>query len=177
MPSWIRAVILPLSGLLLSLPAAADVKARSCSEVRQAYGAKGFSLADIPYQEIAGKRGRRPGARGSPGRQRGSVSLPPVAQLVLTFRGWLPGSPRPRVRAAEAGPVPAAGGRCACPPPHCVHTREHPRPSRLLPRPASSLAGPEPSRTERTGDGCGATASEGGDPSGAPIASPSPEQT
>lgn len=55
MPSWIRAVILPLSGLLLSLPAAADVKARSCSEVRQAYGAKGFSLADIPYQEIAGE--------------------------------------------------------------------------------------------------------------------------
>ncbi|KAH0517329.1 Glypican-6 [Microtus ochrogaster] len=55
MPSWIRAVILPLSGLLLSLPAAADVKARSCNEVRQAYGAKGFSLTDIPYQEIAGE--------------------------------------------------------------------------------------------------------------------------
>ncbi|KAB1267485.1 Glypican-6 [Camelus dromedarius] len=53
MPSWIGAVILPLSGLLLSLPAGADVKARSCGEVRQAYGAKGFSLADIPYQEIA----------------------------------------------------------------------------------------------------------------------------
>lgn len=58
MSSWIGAVILPLSGLLLSLPAGADVKARSCGEVRQAYGAKGFSLADIPYQEIAGKRGR-----------------------------------------------------------------------------------------------------------------------
>lgn len=55
MPSWIGAVILPLSGLLLALPArAADVKARSCGEVRQAYGAKGFSLADVPYQEIAG---------------------------------------------------------------------------------------------------------------------------
>ena len=49
MPSWIGAVILPLSGLLLSLPARAEVKARSCGEVRQAYGAKGFSLADIPY--------------------------------------------------------------------------------------------------------------------------------
>ncbi|XP_006089902.1 glypican-6 [Myotis lucifugus] len=55
MPSWIGAVILPLSGLLLSLPAGADVKARSCGEVRQAYSAKGFSLADIPYQEIAGE--------------------------------------------------------------------------------------------------------------------------
>ncbi|DAA23798.1 TPA: glypican 6 [Bos taurus] len=55
MPSWIGAVILPLSGLLLSLPARAEVKARSCGEVRQAYGAKGFSLADIPYQEIAGE--------------------------------------------------------------------------------------------------------------------------
>lgn len=48
-------MILPLSGLLLSLPAGAEVKARSCGEVRQAYGAKGFSLADIPYQEIAGE--------------------------------------------------------------------------------------------------------------------------
>uniref|UniRef100_A0AC11ESN7 Uncharacterized protein n=1 Tax=Ovis aries TaxID=9940 RepID=A0AC11ESN7_SHEEP len=55
MPFWIGAVILPLSGLLLSLPARAEVKARSCGEVRQAYGAKGFSLADIPYQEIAGE--------------------------------------------------------------------------------------------------------------------------
>ncbi|XP_077014647.1 glypican-6 [Tamandua tetradactyla] len=55
MVSWIWAVIFPLSGLLLSLPARADVKARSCGEVRQAYGAKGFSLADIPYQEIAGE--------------------------------------------------------------------------------------------------------------------------
>ncbi|KAL8189872.1 UNVERIFIED_CONTAM: hypothetical protein K2H54_024306 [Gekko kuhli] len=32
---------------------AADGKARSCGEVRQAYGAKGFSLANIPFQEIA----------------------------------------------------------------------------------------------------------------------------
>lgn len=68
MPSWIGAVILPLSGLLLSLPAGADVKARSCGEVRQAYGAKGFSLADIPYQEIAGKRGRAAQAGCSPRR-------------------------------------------------------------------------------------------------------------
>lgn len=131
MPSWIWAVILPLSGLLLTLPAAADVKARSCSEVRQAYGAKGFSLADIPYQEIAGKRG--PGARCSPERRRGALSLPPVAQLVLTFYGCLPGTPRSCMQAPEADPVFRAGGRCACPPPHCVHTREHPRPSPLAP--------------------------------------------
>ena len=72
MPSWIGAVILPLSGLLLSLPARAEVKARSCGEVRQAYGAKGFSLADIPYQEIAGKRGRAARAGCSPRRPPGS---------------------------------------------------------------------------------------------------------
>ncbi|XP_039193576.1 glypican-6 isoform X1 [Crotalus tigris] len=43
-------------GLLLSLRAgAADVKARSCGEVREAYKAKGFSLVNIPYQEIAGE--------------------------------------------------------------------------------------------------------------------------
>lgn len=89
MTAWIRAVILPLSGLLLSLPAGADVKARSCGEVRQAYGAKGFSLADIPYQEIAGKLGaagagcrpRQPPVPQAAGR--------PVAELVFTFsRGW-----------------------------------------------------------------------------------------
>ncbi|KAK2522266.1 hypothetical protein Q9233_010576 [Columba guinea] len=47
-----------LAGLLLLLlpPAAAGTegKARSCGEVRQAYSAKGFSLASVPYQEIAG---------------------------------------------------------------------------------------------------------------------------
>ncbi|MBN3295389.1 GPC6 protein, partial [Amia calva] len=35
----------------------ADVKARSCSEVRQAYTAKGFSLVNVPHQEISGKDG------------------------------------------------------------------------------------------------------------------------
>uniref|UniRef100_A0A8V0XF69 Glypican 6 n=1 Tax=Gallus gallus TaxID=9031 RepID=A0A8V0XF69_CHICK len=49
-----------LAGLLLLLlppPAAAgtESKARSCGEVRQAYSAKGFSLASVPYQEIAGE--------------------------------------------------------------------------------------------------------------------------
>lgn len=97
MPSWIRALILPLSGLLLSLPAAADVKARSCSEVRQAYGAKGFSLADIPYQEIAGKRGRQlPG--GDPLQPReatGSLPLPPCCSLAAHFPpGGSWGTPR-----------------------------------------------------------------------------------
>uniref|UniRef100_A0ACB8FJJ0 Uncharacterized protein n=1 Tax=Sphaerodactylus townsendi TaxID=933632 RepID=A0ACB8FJJ0_9SAUR len=37
---------------------AADGKARGCGEVRQAYGAKGFSLANSPYQEIAGLTGK-----------------------------------------------------------------------------------------------------------------------
>ncbi|KAK9401713.1 glypican-6 [Crotalus adamanteus] len=61
-------------GLLLSLRAgAADVKARSCGEVREAYKAKGFSLVNIPYQEIAGKEGIR-GAGGEWARGE-SVSL------------------------------------------------------------------------------------------------------
>lgn len=92
MPSWIGAVILPLSGLLLSLPAGADVKARSCGEVRQAYGAKGFSLADIPYQEIAGKRGRgrgrlQPSAAARPTGPPGALLLPPVAELLVSTFG------------------------------------------------------------------------------------------
>ncbi|XP_044293699.1 glypican-6 [Varanus komodoensis] len=50
------ALLWALPGLLLSLCAgAADVKARSCGEVREAYKAKGFSLLNIPYQEIAGE--------------------------------------------------------------------------------------------------------------------------
>ncbi|KYO39475.1 hypothetical protein Y1Q_0021116 [Alligator mississippiensis] len=48
-------LLLLLLLLLLSLAAGADGKARSCAEVRQAYGAKGFSLGNIPYQEIAGQ--------------------------------------------------------------------------------------------------------------------------
>ena len=40
--------------LLLSLSCAGESKARSCSEVRQAYNAKGFSLVNVPHQEISG---------------------------------------------------------------------------------------------------------------------------
>ncbi|CAI7935177.1 Hypothetical predicted protein, partial [Podarcis lilfordi] len=54
MVPWIGALLGALLGLLLSLRAgAADAKARSCGEVREAYKAKGFSLLNIPYQEIA----------------------------------------------------------------------------------------------------------------------------
>lgn len=102
MPSWIRAVILPLSGLLLSLPAAADVKARSCSEVRQAYGAKGFSLADIPYQEIAGKRGRGPGVPAAAPGGGGASSPSPCCSLGAHFLRMPPGDP--------ASPHPGGGG-------------------------------------------------------------------
>ncbi|OCT95470.1 hypothetical protein XELAEV_180131531mg, partial [Xenopus laevis] len=47
--------VLCWGAVLLSLCTGADVRARSCSEVRQAYSAKGFSLASVPYQEIAGE--------------------------------------------------------------------------------------------------------------------------
>ncbi|XP_071345229.1 glypican-6a isoform X1 [Trachinotus anak] len=40
---------------LLSLSSAGESKARSCSEVRQAYNANGFSLVDVPHQEISGE--------------------------------------------------------------------------------------------------------------------------
>ncbi|XP_036396243.1 glypican-6-like [Megalops cyprinoides] len=40
---------------VLSLSVGADLKARSCSEVRQAYTAKGFSLVNVPHQEISGE--------------------------------------------------------------------------------------------------------------------------
>lgn len=63
----------------------------------------------------------------------------------------------------------------------CAHTREHPRPLprslRLLPRPATSVAGLESAPAGRAGDGREETAREGRELSGAPIASPSPGQT
>nr|XP_043886773.1 glypican-6-like [Solea senegalensis] len=40
---------------LLSLSSGGESKARSCSEVRQAYNAKGFSLDNVPHQEISGE--------------------------------------------------------------------------------------------------------------------------
>lgn len=44
-----------LSVLSLSYYAAGEGKARSCSDVRQAYSAKGFSLVNVPHQEISGE--------------------------------------------------------------------------------------------------------------------------
>nr|XP_003218733.1 PREDICTED: glypican-6 isoform X4 [Anolis carolinensis] len=58
MVPWIGAqlwALLPPLLLLSLLAAAAEVKARGCGEVREAYKAKGFSLVNIPYQEIAGE--------------------------------------------------------------------------------------------------------------------------
>uniref|UniRef100_A0A667WVL3 Glypican 6a n=1 Tax=Myripristis murdjan TaxID=586833 RepID=A0A667WVL3_9TELE len=40
---------------VLSLSFGGESKARSCSEVRQAYNAKGFSLVNVPHQEISGE--------------------------------------------------------------------------------------------------------------------------
>ncbi|KAJ1116065.1 hypothetical protein NDU88_004284 [Pleurodeles waltl] len=51
---WIG-VLLLLWSALPPLTDGADVKPRSCGEVRQAYSAKGFSLASVPFQEIAGE--------------------------------------------------------------------------------------------------------------------------
>ncbi|XP_078258458.1 glypican-6a [Rhinoraja longicauda] len=54
--SWIIAVVAGLFSLtVLYDSVVADAKGQTCSEVRQAYGAKGFSLGNIPYQEISGE--------------------------------------------------------------------------------------------------------------------------
>ncbi|XP_038674711.1 glypican-6a isoform X2 [Scyliorhinus canicula] len=54
--SWISALLPVLCTLTVFCDSVlADVKARTCSEVRQAYSAKGFSLSNIPYQEISGE--------------------------------------------------------------------------------------------------------------------------
>lgn len=50
----LQVALCTLSVLSLS-NAAGESKARSCSEVRQAYSAKGFSLVNVPHQEISGE--------------------------------------------------------------------------------------------------------------------------
>ncbi|KAL4635757.1 glypican-6 [Arapaima gigas] len=47
------ALLCALSALCVSV--GAELKARSCGEVRQAYTSKGFSLANVPHQEISGE--------------------------------------------------------------------------------------------------------------------------
>ncbi|XP_019935238.2 glypican-6-like isoform X1 [Paralichthys olivaceus] len=51
----LQVALCTLPMLLLSLSCAGESKARSCSEVRQAYNAKGFSLVNVPHQEISGE--------------------------------------------------------------------------------------------------------------------------
>ncbi|CAF99732.1 unnamed protein product, partial [Tetraodon nigroviridis] len=51
---WRLQVAFSIASVLLSLSSAAESKARSCSEVRQAYSAQGFSLVNVPHQEIPG---------------------------------------------------------------------------------------------------------------------------
>ncbi|XP_056593548.1 glypican-6a isoform X1 [Triplophysa dalaica] len=41
--------------LFFTLSCAGDVKSRSCGDVREAYAVKGFSLHDVPHQEIPGE--------------------------------------------------------------------------------------------------------------------------
>lgn len=181
MPSWIGAVILPLAGLLLSRPAGADVKARSCGEVRQAYGAKGFSLADIPYQEIAGKRGRaarRGGLQPSAAARALRPPPPPCCRGVgAHFLSGLRGAPRLLRARRPCGRGSSGGGRGASRLPHCVHTRERPPPPSFtrLPRPGAPLAVGSAARGVR-----GAWRRprlEGRAPSGAPTPRPSLGQT
>ncbi|KAM3625404.1 uncharacterized protein V6R79_011555 [Siganus canaliculatus] len=52
---WRLQVALCTLSVLLSLSSGGESKARSCSEVRQAYNVKGFSLANVPHQEISGE--------------------------------------------------------------------------------------------------------------------------
>ncbi|XP_068178340.1 glypican-6a isoform X2 [Antennarius striatus] len=52
---WRLQVALCTLSVLLSLSSAAEGKARSCSEVRQAYNVKGFNAVNVPHQEISGE--------------------------------------------------------------------------------------------------------------------------
>lgn len=49
------AIFTSLCLLFFTRSCAGDVKSRSCGDVRQAYAAKGFSLHNVPHQEISGE--------------------------------------------------------------------------------------------------------------------------
>ncbi|XP_045555607.1 glypican-6 isoform X2 [Salmo salar] len=49
----VRVVCCTLS--VLSLSCGGDVKAKTCSDVRQAFAAKGFTLVNVPHQEMSGE--------------------------------------------------------------------------------------------------------------------------
>lgn len=108
-----------------SAPARGDSgsKARSCAEVRQLYGAKGFSLSGVPQAEISGEsrggrgRGARPGqprGRCQPGdararlgsRGRGSAALAAPRWSLARAVGGEKSERRgfPRSRAGSSGP-------------------------------------------------------------------------
>lgn len=95
-----------LAALSLPLLLAAEPRAKSCSEVRRLYAAKGFSQSEAPSHEISGE------SRSSP---------PPLSVLGPGRRGpgCAPGSPRRgSPRSAERGALPgwAPGTRLGSPP-------------------------------------------------------------
>lgn len=77
---WRLQLALCTVSVLLSL-SSGESKARSCSEVRQAYNVKGFSLVNVPHQEISGRRNRH--IRSA--RHHVSCLVPPPPFLLLLF--------------------------------------------------------------------------------------------
>lgn len=125
-----------------------------CGEVRQAYGAKGFSPVDIPLlvrsQVSAGARGPGRSPRRPPGSR--AAGKPSASPLLLSCGVHFPAGALRAAAPLRAGrrmlgavsPAERAGGRCASPAASlCVHTRERPSfpPSSRarLPRPRAPL--------------------------------------
>lgn len=55
-------LVCTLAALSLPLLLAAEPRAKSCSEVRRLYAAKGFSQSEAPSHEISGESGGRRGS-------------------------------------------------------------------------------------------------------------------
>ena len=91
---WRLQVALCTVSVLLSL-SSGESKARSCSEVRQAYNVKGFSLVNVPHQEISGRRNRH--IRSA--RHHVSCLVPPpfLLLLILLRLNNLGGHTRPKL--------------------------------------------------------------------------------
>lgn len=75
---------------VLSLSSAAESKARSCSDVRQAYSEKGFSLLHAPHQEISGTTCPSPPSNPTMcSRTVRSSSKPPSSLAQIRLSAWL----------------------------------------------------------------------------------------
>lgn len=96
-PAWCLLCAAALAACARGDPAS---KSRSCGEVRQIYGAKGFSLSDVPQAELSGECGSAAPRSDGPARPRSPASV---------ATGWERGPMAAEQGSLRAGPASSGG--------------------------------------------------------------------